>query len=194
MSLEARPYQAKIIEDCRAAIAAGQRRLCIVSPTGSGKTIVAALIIGGAAGNGHRALFLAHRRELIRQASAKLHDLGVRHGVLLPGYRARLGEPVQVASVATLHARAIRGTSLELPPADVVYVDECHRVAAPTYQQIIEAYPNAVVIGLTATPARRDGRGLGNTFDRLLLGPSVQELVDGKYLVGRKSSRRASPT
>jgi DNA repair protein RadD len=186
MPLKPRPYQAQIIEDSRAAVAAGQRRLCIVSPTGSGKTIVAALIIGGAAEKGRKALFLAHRRELIRQTSAKLHDVGVDHGILLPGYPVRLGEPVQVASVATLHARAIRGGSLELPAADVVYVDECHHVAAKTYQQIIEAYPKAVIIGLTATPARRDGRGLGSTFDRLILGPAVQELIDAEYLVGTK--------
>jgi superfamily II DNA or RNA helicase len=183
MTLEARPYQEKIIADCRAAIAAGQRRLCVVSPTGSGKTVVASLIIAGAAAKGRRALFLAHRRELIRQTSAKLYDAGVDHGVLLPGYPQRLGEPVQVASVATLHARAIRSAGIELPPADVIYIDECHHVAAKTYQQIIEAYPSAVIIGLTATPTRRDGRGLGKTFDDLILGPSVQELIDQKYLV-----------
>jgi Rad3-related DNA helicase len=111
--LAPRPYQLKIINDARGAIAAGHRRVCIVAPTGSGKTIVAALIIGGAAEKGRSALLLAHRRELIRQSSAKLHEAGVDHGIWLPGYTPRPGEPVQVASIPTLQCapRTSRGRS-----------------------------------------------------------------------------------
>ena len=90
---------------------------------------------------GSRVLFLAHRRELITQASRKLHEAGCDHGVWLPGYPLRPAEPVQVASIATLHARAIRSGSIELPRADLVIVDEAHHSRARTYQRLIASYP-----------------------------------------------------
>jgi DNA repair protein RadD len=90
---------------------------------------------------------------------------------------------VQVASVATLHARGIRGDRMELPPADLLIVDECHHCPAQTYRKIIDAYPEAVLLGLTATPVRGDGRGLGGIFDTMLECPQVAELVEQKYLV-----------
>jgi DNA repair protein RadD len=183
VTLLARPYQSQIIADSRTVVGSGKRRICIVSPTGSGKTVVAALVIEGAAAKGNRVLFLVHRRELIKQASAKLHEFGVDHGIIAAGFLARPGEPVQIASVQTLHARAIRGSRLELPPADILYIDEAHHVRAATYERIIESYPKAVIIGLTATPMRGDGRGLGNCFDELVLGPSVQELIGSGFLV-----------
>src|SRR5579859_5145773 len=133
-----------------------------------------------------RVLFLAHRRELILQTSRKLYELGIDHGILLPGYPVRLHEAVQIASVATLHARAVRSNLIEMPPADLVIVDEAHHVRARTYMRILEAYPKAVVLGLTATPCRGDGRGLGNAFDALVECPNVAELIEGGFLVPTK--------
>ncbi len=140
-----------------------------------------------------RVLFLAHRRELIHQTSRKLHDLGIDHGILLPGYPVRLHEPVQVASVATLHARAVRSNLIEMPPADVVIVDEAHHVRARSYMRILEAYPKAVVLGLTATPCRGDGRGLGSVFESLIECPSVAELIEGGFLVPTKVYAPSQP-
>jgi superfamily II DNA or RNA helicase len=131
-------------------------------------------------------LFLDHRRELTKQASRKLHDLGVDHGIIQAGFPARPGERVQIASIQTLHARAVRSRSIQLPPADLVVVDEAHHCRAVTYQYLLAAYPNAVIFGLTATPCRADGRGLGNRFQVLIECPSVAELIAGGYLVGTK--------
>jgi superfamily II DNA or RNA helicase len=178
-----RPYQAEIVDRIKSAMAAGRRRVLIVMPTGSGKTVVIAEIIAHAAAARQRTLFLAHRRELIQQASRKLHAAGVDHGVLLPGFPARPAERVQVASIATLHARAIRSCAVELPPADLVVIDEAHHARARTYVRILEAYPAAKLIGLTATPCRGDGRGLGNAFDVMVESPGVAELIAGGYLV-----------
>src|SRR5262249_31299932 len=142
---ELRAYQRSVIADIWAAIEAGQCRILLVAPTGSGKTVIAAELIGGALAQGKRVLFLAHRRELIGQASRKLHAIGVDHGVVLPGYPMRLGELVQVASIASMHARAIRSKTIELPDADVVIVDEAPHCRARTYRRPRAAYPTANV-------------------------------------------------
>jgi superfamily II DNA or RNA helicase len=91
-----------------------------------------------------------------------------------------------VASIATLYARAVRGSKIELPPADLIVLDEAHHARARTYRRILESYPNAVVIGLTATPCRGDGRGLGNIFDKIIEGPPIAELIAGGHLVPSK--------
>src|SRR6202790_4635461 len=85
----ARPYQHEAIEHIRAAIVAGHRRILLVVPTGGGKTVISAAMIAGTVERGRRGLFLAHRRELITQASAKLYAAEVPHGVLLPGFPHR---------------------------------------------------------------------------------------------------------
>jgi superfamily II DNA or RNA helicase len=84
---------------------------------------------------------LAHRREIISQTSAKLHALGISHGIIQAGFSPRPLERVQVASIATLYVRAIRGDRMELPDADLIVIDECHHAPATTYTKIIEAIP-----------------------------------------------------
>jgi superfamily II DNA or RNA helicase len=136
---------------------------------------------------------LAHRRELISQASAKLFAVGLDHGIIQAGFPPRLGERVQVASIATLHARAIRSCSIDLPPADLVIVDEGHHATARTYRRLLEAYPEATVIGITATPTRSDGRGLGDIFEILIECQPVAELIAGGFLVGTKVFAPTTP-
>jgi DNA repair protein RadD len=168
MSPVLRPYQADVLGRLEAEIAVGRRRVLLVAPTGSGKSIIASTVIASAGARGDRVLFLAHRREILRQTSQELHAAGVDHGVLLPGYQMRPYVSVQVASIATLHARAVRTASIALPPADLVIVDEAHHVRARTYRRVLQAYPGAAILGLTATPCRGDGRGLGNCFNSML--------------------------
>jgi superfamily II DNA or RNA helicase len=160
-TLHLRSYQERGIAQIKAEIAAGRRRVLYVAPTGSGKMVTAASLIATAVLRGERVLFLAHRRELIQQASRNLFKLGVEHGIIQAGFPSRPGERVQVASIQTLHARAVRTRKIELPPADMVVVDEAHHCPARTYRQLIRAYPEAVILGMTATPCRSDGRGLG---------------------------------
>jgi hypothetical protein len=158
-----RTYQSDVIGDYHAAIDRGQRRVIRVCPTGAGKTVIGASIIDSLVHNhiNGSALVLAHRREIISLTSRKLHAAGVAHGIIQAGFPTRPSEPVQVASIQTLWTRAIRIGSMNLPPADLIVVDECHHAPAETYRKIIEAYPGAVLLGLTATPCRGDGRGLG---------------------------------
>jgi DNA repair protein RadD len=117
---------------------------------------------------------------LIRQALAKLADAGVPHGVIAPGFD-QTDDLVQVGSVQTVTRR------LELlPPFDLIIIDEAHHAVAGQYRKIIDAQPRARLLGVTATPERFDGRGLGihagGCFDALVLGPMVDELIDDQYL------------
>jgi superfamily II DNA or RNA helicase len=178
-----RPYQHEVIARYDAEVAAGRRRILLVAPTGAGKTVIAGSIMAVAASAGQRILFLGHRRELIQQASAKLYAVGIDHGIIQAGFPTRPGERVQVASIATIHTRAVRSTSIDLPVADLVVVDEAHHCRARTYQQLIAAYPDAVILGMTATPCRGDGRGLGNVFDCIVECPPVAVLTAQGYLV-----------
>ena len=179
-----RPYQAAVIGGVEAEVAAGRKRVAIVAPPASGKTVTAVAIIAKEVEVGGRVVVLAHRRELVLQAARALYKLGIiNHGVLLPGYAPRPTAPVQVASIATFHVRAMCSRKMELPPATLVVVDECHHTPAKTYRRILQEYPDAVIIGLTATPCRGDGRGLGSDFDSLVECPQVAELIALGFLV-----------
>ena len=156
-----------------------------MAPTGSGKTIIASEVIKRAAAARKNVLFVAHRNELLTQARDKLKTFGIDAGIIKAGRDkdARPQAAVQVAGIQTLHARAVRAKSMELPPADVVFIDEAHHVRARTYQTIVDAYPNAIIIGLTATPCRGDGRGLGNVFEAMIECPQIGELINLEHLV-----------
>lgn len=188
-----RPYQEDVIAKASDAITAGDRRLLLVAPTGSGKTVIASELVRRAVSKGNRVLFLAHRRELIGQAVQKLYSQGIDAGQIIAGVASRLAQDVQVASVQTLWARAFRGEKMERPPANMIIVDEAHHVRARTYRKIIEAYPDAAVIGLTATPCRGDGRGLGGDFDIMVECPSVAELVALGFLVPTRVFAPSTP-
>jgi superfamily II DNA or RNA helicase len=132
-------------------------------------------------------LFVAHRSELIRQTVDKLVEAGIPRnqiGVMCASDSAvypddvRPNARIQVCSIQTLAARG------SVPPAAVVFVDECHHVMAASYRTLLEAYPDAIVYGLTATPKRLDGKGLDAVFEELVSVASVRELIDKNYLAG----------
>lgn len=180
---ELRPYQVKAIQDLRTAVQQGHKRVLLYMPTGGGKTACATEIIRSAVSKGNSALFVCHRRELVHQCSNKLTEIGVPHGLILAGEEPSHYDPVQVAAIQTLHARAFARKRMKLPPASVLILDECHHALAKTWTQLTDAYPDAVVIGLTATPVRGDGRGLGHIFEHMVMSPTIGELTQLGYLV-----------
>lgn len=173
--IELRGYQAAACAKIATSLAAGARVLA-VSPTGSGKTVIGAAVVMRSPAQ--RVLWVAHRIELLRQATAALRESGIPAeslGILTGPEKANLDARVMVASVDTLRAR-------DAPTVDLIVVDEAHRVAANGYQKILAANPNAAVLGLTATPWRLDGRGLGATFGEMLQVASQAELIVSGYL------------
>lgn len=187
-TFQLREYQEILITDARAAMRSGYRRPLLCLPTGGGKTIVAARIIAGAIERGKRVVFLAHRKELIDQASEKLEDCGIDHGIIMANHwRRKPYAPVQVASIATLVNRELANAP------DLIFIDEAHRARAASYEDILNNYPAAFAIGLTATPIRSDGKGLGNLFDTLIQGPSVASLMEQGYLVPARVYAPAKP-
>jgi superfamily II DNA or RNA helicase len=182
--IELFPYQRDLVAEFYDAVDCGRRRILIVCPTGGGKTIIAGEIIRRRTAEFKRTCFIAHRDELLTQARDKLRKFDIGSGIIKAGRDkdARPQSLVQVCGIQTLYARAIRGDRMELPPADDLWIDECHRARAMTYTKLIEAYPNAVIVGLTATPCRGDGRGLGNIFEVMLQAPQVGELIAQGYL------------
>jgi DNA repair protein RadD len=178
-----RDYQRNIIAEFNQRILAGVCRIILVAPTGSGKTVIAAEIIRSFVAQPKSVLTLTHRREIILHTSDKLRDLDIPHGIIMAGTQPRALERVQVAAIQTLHRRAIHAETMPLPPADLLIIDEAHHCPVATYRKIIEAYPNAILLGLTATPCRGDGRGLGGIFDTIIECPQVAPLIDQGYLV-----------
>jgi superfamily II DNA or RNA helicase len=182
-ALDLRDYQAAFIADFNRELLRGQRKIMGVAPTGAGKTVIAAAIARQAAAASQRVLFLVHRRELVSQSSQKLYDVGLDHGIIAAGFPTRPAVSVQVASISTLHARAVRCSNVELPRADLVIVDEAHHAPARTWHRLIDAYPAAGMLGLSATPCRADGRGLGDIFKVMVQCPPIAALIGSGYLV-----------
>jgi superfamily II DNA or RNA helicase len=175
--VQLRPYQQQAITDLRTAYRSGARAPLLVAPTGAGKTVILAAITASAIARGRQVLILVHRRELIHQASSKLTAAGVQHGIIAAGIEPSQ-QPVQVASVQTLVRRL---ATINWQPC-LVIIDEAHHAAAGSWSKILDHWPSALRLGVTATPCRLDGRGLGDTFDAVIEGPSVQMLTSAGYL------------
>jgi superfamily II DNA or RNA helicase len=175
-----RPYQQQLITDIRLQYQLGRRSVLAVLPTGGGKTVCFSYIAEQASRKGNRVLVLVHRQELLDQAS---RAMPVPHGRISAGKVMDLSHSVQVASVQTVARR------LHLLPRDffqLLVVDEAHHTTAGTWAKVIEHFSQVKLLGVTATPIRGDGRGLGRHYQAMVEGPTAQQLTDEGYLAGAK--------
>lgn len=172
-----RDYQEKLIAQVFEHWGSGFRRLVLQLPTGAGKTIIFSAIAREFLRQGFGVLVLAHRLELITQAHEKLEAVsGLPAGIIKAGFPLHPDYDIQVASVQSLARRK------RFPEAGLVVIDEAHHSSARTYGTILDAYPNAFLLGVTATPARVDGQGFKYIYDDLICGPSVSWLIEQGYL------------
>jgi DNA repair protein RadD len=179
-TIQLREFQSKLITDTRTALAEGINRVIVQSHVGSGKTVVATEIIRRAIENRARVLFLAPRRQLIYQTVETLNEYSINCGVIMAG-ELKFSQPlVQVASFDTITARVGSGR-MELPEADLCIVDEAHMCVSPARIKVLEHYKR--VIGLTATPALGNGKGMGFFYKGIVESLTMQEMVTQGYLV-----------
>lgn len=180
-----RPYQAEVVERTRAALRAGKRRVLAYLPTGGGKTRVATAITQMAlAKSSGRVIVLANRKQLVHQFAAALRAAGLDVGIAQGENTAGLHHRVVVCSIDTIHARSYTFEDVAL-----FIIDEAHAVAgSEKYRTLLFRYNRVPVIGLSATPF---ARGLGKPypelrgaplFEELVVGATVQQLVDGEFL------------
>ena len=170
--------QTLLYQAIRQAFAEGAKAPLVVAPCGFGKTVLFSAMAESAEKRGRRVLIICHRIELVDQIVATLAEFGVVPEIIAAGYKRQSGrghsEPrhVAVASVQTLVRRID-----DYAPPTLIIIDECHHAVSPTWTGIIRKFPNAKIMGVSASPLRLDGRGLGTMFDRLIVGPSVKELT-----------------
>lgn len=177
-----RPYQSELHAAIRQAIRDGHRIILVQLPTGGGKTNIGGKLMAGAERKENPSLFCAPRRELVTQTRDRLARFGVSAGIIMAGHPAERHRLSQVASFDTLHHRAVLRDSIELPDAVLVVVDEAHLSLSETRENILAQYPTAIIIGLTATPARGDGKPLGALYQHLILGWSTGRMMAEGYL------------
>ncbi|MEA3307493.1 MAG: DEAD/DEAH box helicase [Elusimicrobiota bacterium] len=187
--MELRNYQVEAIEKARNSIRSGHKRIIIQANTGAGKTIIAGAIISSALEKGKKVIFLVHFRQLAYQAMERFQDFGISDeiGIIMANEDPHLDRPVQIVSVQT-YGRRLKLDDLKhnqwFKNADIVFYDEAHSSIAKTRKAILNLYKdNAIIIGLTATPARADGRPLSEIYDDIVCCSNIKELTSLGHLV-----------
>lgn len=191
-----RDYQTECVEAVLRAWQAGTKAPLVVLPTGAGKTIIAAEIMGRRyASRGGRSIFLAHRKELLHQTAEKI-GLVTADGApsigLVQASNNQLGRAITLASIQTLSST--RSTRLQqvidAGPYDVVFCDEAHHAVSRQWRRVLdplrEAFPDINIAGLTATPGRADGTALDSVFDEVVFERNLFDMIREGYLVPPK--------
>ena len=163
--MELRPYQEDLVTKTRNAWSQGFKAPCIVLGCGGGKSCIVAEIARRTTWNGKRVLFLVHRKELVDQ----IFRTFVRWGVLM--------DLCLVGMVQTFTRRLKK-----LPKPDLIITDENHHSLANSYKRIYDYFPDVLRVGVTATPVRLNGDGLGDVNDKLIIGVSTKWLIENKCL------------
>ncbi len=181
MSTALRDYQSTALEVLREGIRKGVRRQLLVLSTGAGKGTLLAFMQAGAAQRDLDVLFMVARRQLVHEFSHRLSSqFGVKHSVVMAGVKPTPGMRASVSSIDTLFSMLKRGVAL--PPAKLIIVDEADEAISRRFLDVLAQYPEASVIGDTATPIRADGKGLGQYFDVMHAPIRMRELIDQGYL------------
>ncbi len=161
------------------------RSVMLQMPTGTGKTRLFADIVKDLClwGKRHQTeikiLILAHKRELIDQISDTLEDHHIAHGIIMSQHRQVASRSIQVGSVPTLNRRLDKWGDNDF---DIIIIDEAHHVKAKSYRDIIKLYPEAKILGVTATPYRLNGAGFRPEFDKLVISWPIREFIRRGYL------------
>ncbi|HPK26832.1 MAG TPA: DEAD/DEAH box helicase [Anaerolineaceae bacterium] len=160
-----RPYQTDILNATREAYRQGYKRPCIVAPCGAGKSVIVAEMARAATAKQNRVLFLVHRQELCDQIETTFREASVNMDLC------------HIGMVQTVTRRLAK---MQTP--DLIITDENHHCLANSYKRIYAHWPSVLCVGVTATPVRLNGGGLGDINDKLIIGVGTRWLIDNKYL------------
>ena len=163
--MQLRPYQNDLVEQLRQSWREGYKAPCIVLPCGGGKSCILAEIARRTTANGKRVMFLVHRRELVEQITRTFVGWGV---------------DMRLCDIMMVQTAARRLDKLKTP--SLIMTDENHHSPATSYKKIYERFPNVLRVGVTATPARLGGAGLGDVNDKLIIGVSAKWLIENHCL------------
>lgn len=186
-NIKLRDYQQLAVDEIRLAFRSQKSPVLFVLPTGGGKTFTFSYIASSAAEKARRVCIIVHRKELLLQASQSLSALGIEHGLISPFFTPKPHAMVQVASIDTLLLRLKKGTFR----FDLLIYDEAHHVLdGNKWGRAYDQLGRPPMLGVTATPVRTDGKGLGEhaggLFKAMVLGPSVTELIRRGMLINPK--------
>lgn len=173
--VQLRDYQQDMIARLRVALRL-KRRVLLQAPTGSGKTVLASFIAAETSARGRLTYFNCHRAELLRGTSNTFSKYDIQHGFIAADMPAS-NALVNICSVDTLKNRL----AVTAEPSVCIW-DECKHLGAVGWKAIMDAWPNALHIGLDATPWRLDGSGLDDCFEEIVLGPSTAWLIEQGHL------------
>lgn len=181
--MELRPYQEAAVNSILGEWEQGHQHTLLVLPTGTGKTVVFSKVVEKEVSKGEKALILAHRGELLDQASDKLYQTTGLTTSLEKAESTSIGsrERVTVASVQTLSQEA-RLKKFKKDDFGVIVVDEAHHAMSETYQRVLKYFDSAKVLGVTATPDRADQKNLGQFFDSKAYEYTLHQAVKEGYL------------
>lgn len=175
---EPRDYQINEKKLLRKAMADGCKRIMSVGPPGVGKGSLIAWHAVEAARRGLRVLIFMHKSDLVRQQAKRIiKQFGYRDVGFIMSGMPRAQKPIMVGTVQTMVRRNIPQNF------DLIFVDECHRIKTNQHQSIVEQFPDAYLVGYTATPFRSDKKGFKDDFDKLIQCTTYNEMVSKKYLV-----------
>lgn len=178
-----RPYQIVAREEISAKFQEGLRRIILCLPTGAGKTVTFAYLVYLALQRGKRVLVLTDRIELLTQGDGTFTRFGMKASIISAGSKRLIRHNLYIAMVETLDRRIKRGGSAffdSMGPVDLIIVDEAHKAA---FWKVLEAFPNAFVVGATATPLSASKKKPLNTFyDDIVEPVSIRELIDSGWL------------
>ncbi|MEN2352346.1 DEAD/DEAH box helicase [Limosilactobacillus fermentum] len=158
-------YQQELVDKARQSLAKGNHSVLLVSPAGSGKSVIIAEITRLAIEKGGHVMFMVHRKELVNQIVETF-----------------LKDDIDLSHTTVMTVGKIKRRLGKLPTPTLIITDETHHSLAKTYQDIYNWYDNVPRLGFSATPWRLSGKGLKNVYDDMVEGPSVQWLIDNSYL------------
>ena len=185
--MELRPYQNEAVASVESEFSNGVRSTLIVLATGCGKTIVFSHLAAREVRRGGRVLILAHRGELFQQAIAKLRSAtGIEAGLEKAEETSavdvdEIPYTVVVGSVQSMKSQK-RLARFAPDEFTLIVIDECHHALTGTYRAVIDHFPKARLLGVTATPDRGDLRDLSEVFQTIAYEYSIVDAIKGGWL------------